>query len=232
MTQYAIATDLNRCVGCLACNVACKMANGVNIGEYWNKTVCVGPTPKTDGSGQFPDVEMYFVTLHCQHCTDPECVEVCPTGASYKDENGVIQIDVDKCISCGSCVTGCPYGVRHLNSETAIAEKCNFCIEKLERGELPQCVVSCGGRARFFGDIEQGIENFEGPGIMDVTRDENNKVVNPIGYEDQVACRVKLGEFIEPFEESDVYRIDDQGTGPNMLYILRDREWQGYNAPF
>lgn len=232
MTQYAIITDLNRCVGCLACNVACKTANDVNIGEYWNKTLRIGPTPKADGSGQFPDIEMYYLTLQCQHCENPSCVEVCPTGASQKMEDGTIQISASDCISCGSCVTACPYGVRHLNSETNIAEKCTLCAEKLERGELPQCVMQCGGRARFFGDLEKGIESFEAPGIMDATRDSNFKRVNPIGYEDQIATRVTLGEFVEPFEESDVYRIDDQGTGPNMMHILRGRQWQGYADKF
>ena len=232
MTQYAIATDLNRCVGCLACAVACKTENGVGIGEYWNKVVRVGPTPKVGGSGQFPDVEMYYVTLQCQHCSNPKCVEVCPTGASYKAENGTVQIDAEKCISCGSCVVGCPYGVRFLNAETKIAEKCTMCVQKIERGELPQCVTQCGGRARFFGDLDKGIESFEGPGIMDKTIGPDYKVVHPIGYEDQVATRVKLKDFVEPFKQSDVYRIDDQGTGPNMLYILRNRKWQGYSDKF
>ena len=83
MTQYAIATDLNRCVGCLACSVTCKVVNDVPIGSYWNKVLRIGPNPKFEGA-EFPDVEMYFLTVQCQHCADPECVKVCPTGASHK----------------------------------------------------------------------------------------------------------------------------------------------------
>ena len=232
MTQYAIATDLNRCVGCLACTVACKVIHNVSIGNYWCKNVRVGPYPTEGGSGQFPDVEMYYLTLQCQHCENPACVEVCPTGASQKMDDGTVQIDPEACIGCESCVLGCPYGVRYLNAETGVVEKCTMCVDKLERGELPQCVAQCGGRARFFGDLEKGIESFEGPGILDVTLGDDLKVVNPIGYEDQVASRVKLGDYVEPFEESDVHRIDDLGTGPSMLYILRGKKWQGYSKAF
>ena len=83
MTHYAIATDLNRCVGCLACSVACKAMNNVPVGDYWNKTLRIGPNPKKDGCGTWPDIEMYFLTVQCQHCKDPECVKVCPTEASH-----------------------------------------------------------------------------------------------------------------------------------------------------
>lgn len=85
MTTYAIITDLNRCTGCLACTVACKAINGVPVGNFWIKTLRIGPHPTDDGSGDFPDVEMYFLPVQCQHCYEPECVKVCPTEASHID---------------------------------------------------------------------------------------------------------------------------------------------------
>lgn len=85
MTQLAICTDLDRCVGCLACSVSCKVVNGVPIGNFWNKTLRVGPTPKEGGSGQFPDVETYFLNVQCQHCENPQCV----VGVSHR---GVAQV--------------------------------------------------------------------------------------------------------------------------------------------
>ena len=124
MTHYAIATDLNRCMGCLACSVACKAMNNVPVGDYWNKTLRVGPNPKADGCGTWPDVEMYFLTVQCQHCKDPECVKVCPTGASHIAEDGTVQIDKSKCIGCQFCAMSCPYGVRYLNTEERVVEKC------------------------------------------------------------------------------------------------------------
>ena len=77
MTQYAIATDLNRCVGCLSCMVACKAVNNVPIGSYWNKVLRIGPSLK-EGATSSHDVEMYYLPVQCQHCADPECVKVCP----------------------------------------------------------------------------------------------------------------------------------------------------------
>ena len=212
MTHYAIATDLNRCVGCLACAVACKAFNGVAPGSYWNKVMRIGPNPKEGGSGQFPDVEMYFLTMQCQHCTNPECVSVCPTSASFVADDGTVQIDEELCIGCQSCVTACPYGVRYLNEETSVVEKCNLCAEKIADGELPQCVQECGGIARFFGDLDAGLETFEGPLQGDT--------------------RVVLGDFLNPFTEDQVHTVPDVGNGPTMQYILRDITWQEVDPQF
>ncbi len=220
MAQYAIATDLNRCVGCLACSVACKVANSVPIGSYWNKVLRVGPNLSKDGTGHFPDVEMYYLPLQCQHCADPECVKVCPTGASRKLEDGTVQIDKSKCIGCQFCAMSCPYNVRYLNEEERVVEKCTLCEQKIAQGELPQCVTQCGGRARFFGDLMQGIENFEGPG--DYSALDGGK-----GYEDVHGARVKLGDYVETFEQSDVHRLLNVGNNPSFVYILRNRTWQG-----
>ena len=138
----AIITDLNRCVGCLACSVACKAVNNVPIGSYWNKVVRVGPNPIPGGSGQYPDVYMYFLPISCQHCENPECVKVCPTEASHVAEDGTIQIDKDKCIGCQFCAMACPYGVRYLNQTERVVEKCTLCEQRTSQGELPQCVPS------------------------------------------------------------------------------------------
>ena len=124
--HYAIVTDLNRCVGCLACSAACKTVNNVPIGNFWTKVLRVGPTPKYEGA-QSPDVEMYFLPLQCQHCANPECVKVCPTGASVKRADGTVQIDKEKCIGCQFCVMACPYGVRYLNEAERVVEKCTLC---------------------------------------------------------------------------------------------------------
>ena len=220
MTQYAIATDLNRCVGCLACSAACKSANEVPIGNFWNKTLRIGPNPTKGGSGQFPDVELYFLTVQCQHCANPACVEVCPTGASHKLEDGTVQIDKSKCIGCQFCAMACPYGVRYLNEEERVVEKCNLCEQKIAQDELPPCVAQCSARARFFGDIEKGVGTFEAPWVVPVTGGD-------VSYEKQSKTRITLEECVQPFSESDVHHLPNAGNDPSFVYILRDRTWQG-----
>ncbi len=221
MTQYAIATDLNRCVGCLACSVTCKVVNDVPIGSYWNKVLRIGPNPKFEGA-EFPDVEMYFLTVQCQHCADPECVKVCPTGASHKLEDGTVQIDKSKCIGCQFCAMSCPYGVRYLNEEERVVEKCTLCEQKIAQGELPQCVTQCGGRARYFGDLEQGIAGFRGPGShryrfkerrLRCDRPESREV----GRRDRVVCRKRCVSPAERGEQPEL-RVH-----PAQSYVARRR---------
>lgn len=220
MTQYAIVTDLNRCVGCLACSAACKAANDVPIGNFWNKVLRVGPNLREGGSGHFPDIEMYFLPMQCQHCTNPECVSVCPTGASYKLEDGTVKIDPENCIGCQSCLMACPYGVRYLNEDKGVVEKCVLCEEKVANGELPACVAQCSARARFFGDIEQGVDGLEAPWVVDITEGEPS-------YEKKIGARITLKDCVQPYTEDDMYRLPDSGNGPAFAYIMRDRTWYG-----
>jgi DMSO reductase iron-sulfur subunit len=148
MTQYAILLDLDKCVGCHSCTVACKIENDVQLGRFWSKVHQIGP------NGTFPDVDMYFLPVLCQHCADPECVRVCPTGASAKREDGIVLVDHDICIGCQYCVLACPYGVRVFNEEAGVIEKCTLCAHLVERGDQPACVKTCIGKARTFGDID------------------------------------------------------------------------------
>ena len=220
MTQYAIITDLNRCVGCLACSVACKVVNGVDIGSFWIKVLRMGPTPKEGGSGHYPDVEHYYLPVQCQHCEDPECVKVCPTEASRKLEDGTVQIDKSKCIGCQFCAMACPYNVRYLNEEEKVVEKCTLCEQKIAQGELPQCVTQCNARARYFGDTEEGFGSFEGP----IDPKHDNKGVS---YDEMVNARVKMDSYIASYEQSDVHTLPNVGNSPSFYYILRNRTWQG-----
>ena len=219
MTQYAIVTDLNRCVGCLACMVACKAVNNVPIGSYWNKVLRIGPSLKK-GATSSRDVEMYYLPVQCQHCADPECVKVCPPEASHKLEDGTVQIDKSKCIGCQFCAMACPYNVRYLNEEEGVVEKCTLCEQITGQGGLPQCVIQCGGRARFFGDMDAGIEGFEAPAVgYDADRSYDALYTGN---------RVTLGELAQDFDEAtELHRLPDVGNGPEFAYILRDREWKG-----
>ena len=197
MTRNIIDIDLDSCIGCHSCAVVCKQENNVGLGTFYNKVLTVG------SSGTYPDLEMYYLPVSCQHCDNPECVSVCPTGASYKRDDGVVLVDHSKCIGCQYCVMACPYGVRYLNEEERVVEKCTLCEQKIAQGELPQCVSQCCGMARWFGDADEGIEGF----------------VVPRGE--------ILGEYISPFSDDQVYSLPDVGNKPSLRYILRDMKWQG-----
>lgn len=148
MKQYMILIDLDRCIGCKGgCQVACKSQHGIALGPSRSRLCTMGPT------GTYPDLEMYFLPVMCQQCREPSCVDVCPTGACYKDkESGVIRIDTDICIGCQSCRRACPYDAIAFNKELRVADKCDICAGLREDGETPACVRNCSGRAIYFGD--------------------------------------------------------------------------------
>lgn len=149
MAHNCIVVDLDKCIGCYSCEVACKQENGIGLGEYWNRVLRMGPY------GTFPDLEGYFLPTMCQQCQDAPCVNVCPTGASYRDpETNIVLIDKEKCIGCKYCMMACPYGVRSWSKEENVVEKCTLCKHRTSVGELPICVAICSAEARFYGDLD------------------------------------------------------------------------------
>ena len=149
MTRNAIVVNLNRCIGCFGCEIACKQQNDVALGEYWNKVEIVGPR------GDFPYIKQYWVPTMCQQCTNAPCIDVCPTGASHRDEEtGLVVLNREDCIGCKSCLAACPYGVRWYNEKLGTVGKCIGCVDLVKQGKNPACVDICCGEARIFGDLD------------------------------------------------------------------------------
>ena len=143
--KYAIVIDSSKCIDCKACMIACKVENNVPEGSWRNWI-----RPLWDRAG---DRKSEFQPGQCMQCDTPSCVAACPVGATYKQPDGLVVIDSKKCIGCGNCVTACPYGARFRNSTHHIADKCDFCEQRLKRGEEPACVVTCPTKTRIFGDL-------------------------------------------------------------------------------
>ena len=145
--QYGMVIDVRKCIGCHACTVACKSEFGVPLGE--NRS-WVEYTEK----GVYPNVGRSFLPRLCNHCSEPPCVSVCPTNATYRrEQDGIVVIDDGLCIGCKYCIQACPYNARFLNPVTGFADKCDFCIHRVSQGVDPACVNTCVGGARVFGDL-------------------------------------------------------------------------------
>jgi len=145
--QYGMLIDTRRCIGCHACTVACKAEFDVPLGSTrsWVEYV---------EKGNYPNVSRSFLPRLCNHCSEPNCVAVCPTGATYKrKEDGIVVVDPDICIGCKYCIQACPYDARFINPVTGTADKCDFCLHRVSQGLVPACVETCIGKARIFGDI-------------------------------------------------------------------------------
>lgn len=173
--RYGMVIDLKRCMGCQTCATSCKLANNLPAKMWWNTVYTEGNTTIDTAAGDYPNnLTLQHWPVACQHCSNPVCLEVCPTGATFKDETtGIVMIDAEACIGCKTCMTGCPYGVRkYQEGEPAYAvefacgyadapvhvadtvEKCTLCKNLLDAGQEPMCVQACVGFARFFGDFD------------------------------------------------------------------------------
>lgn len=142
MEQRYFIVDIDRCWGCRACQVACKYEHGIPAGE--GKPVEVIRVERQDPSGQ---AACDFLPVACQHCREPACMEACPRGAIARDGEGLVQLDQEKCVACGLCVSACPYGALHRYPGEAGQRvwKCDLCIRRRGMGLPASCEQHCLG---------------------------------------------------------------------------------------
>ena len=168
--RWGMVIDLKRCIGCYGCQLSCKAEHGTPPGVLFARVL------KRE-EGKYPTARQIFLPVLCNHCEDAPCIDVCPTGASFRwEEDGIVDIDHDKCVGCRACMMGCPYNNRYFNEERldyfqdagatpyeeartmrhqdGVVMKCNFCRDRVRAGKEPACVANCPTVARYFGDIE------------------------------------------------------------------------------
>jgi Fe-S-cluster-containing dehydrogenase component/formate-dependent nitrite reductase membrane component NrfD len=139
--------DQQTCIGCHACTVACKSEHQVPLGvdRTWVKYI---------EKGSWPDTRRFFSVMRCNHCTDAPCVEICPTSALFSRDDGIVDFNTDRCIGCKSCMQACPYDALYIDPGENTAQKCNYCVHRVEVGLEPACVVVCPEQAIIAGDLD------------------------------------------------------------------------------
>jgi DMSO reductase iron-sulfur subunit len=136
MKQLGFYVDSDKCIGCFSCAMACKNQYGSQPGVKRRRVYPLG-------QDVYPHFERGFLSIGCNHCEHPACLEVCPVGAYEKREDGIVVHHEDKCIGCRNCVRSCPYGAPQFDHVEKHVEKCNLCYERLDAGLRPACVQAC-----------------------------------------------------------------------------------------
>ena len=144
--RFGMVIDIDRCIGCHTCEIACKIENDVPLG-IWRSWV------KEIEKGKYPDVVRSFRPTLCNHCENPICVKVCPVNAAWQREDGIVMVDPHLCVGCRYCMSACPYEVRYLHPTKGMVDKCDFCSVRVDAGLKPSCVEACPTSARIFGDL-------------------------------------------------------------------------------
>ena len=179
--RWAYGIDATKCIGCLRCVEACKAENDVvgdaNHFRTWVERyvylegedhalvdshsdplniAASGSESEYRFDNRYKDKKVakaFFIPKMCNHCAHPACVQVCPVGATFRTEDGVVLIDHDYCIGCRYCIQACPYGARFFREEEGVSDKCTWCYHRITKGLMPACVEVCPTSARVFGDL-------------------------------------------------------------------------------
>ena len=168
--RYGMGLDIDKCIGCGRCMEACKTENNVPREPFFFRTwveryvvktddtlivqnIGVGPAQPAESINEWDTLRSFFVPKLCNQCEHPPCAQVCPVGATFSTQEGVVIIDATRCIGCGYCIQACPYGARYLRPDTRTADKCTLCYHRISKGLLPACVEVCPTQARVFGDL-------------------------------------------------------------------------------
>ena len=206
--------DLRRCVGCQTCTAACKLANATPPGVQWRQVLDIE-------AGDYPDVARVFMPVGCQHCTDPPCMQVCPSTATGQRDDGIVTIDYDICIGCGYCAVACPYQARHIvhraeyafgddaiepeavrhdERRIAVATKCTFCVDRIDAAKG--------------NGLTPGIDPEVTPACV------NSCIAGALHFGDAEDSDSNVSRMLR---ETEYFRMHEEvGTGPGFYYVVDD----------
>ena len=218
--KWALVIDVGACIGCRRCMYACRLENNIpeTIYPLWIQVFeADAETPLSELSREnctpeytsSPKPGKRYIPVQCMHCDNAPCVKVCPTGARYKSEDGIVDTNYYRCIGCRYCMVSCPYSAnrfnwykpvfregRELNPEVpvrpvGVIEKCTFCSHRVRKGYYPRCVEVCPVKARRFGDLND-------------PESEVSKILE---------------------EVPSIQLLQELGTQPRIYYITRGVKW-------
>ncbi len=206
--KFVMVIDEAKCDGCKSCTVACQKMHYTESDREWIKVFKMQDSKSTAA---------YFFPKPCFHCDNPPCTKVCPVGATFKRQDGIVLIDNERCIGCRSCMAACPYSTRFFNwshpdsKQTAAignkqyspeqsvprrigtVEKCDFCPDMIREGKMPACVTGCPMQAIYFGD-------------------QNEDAVT-----DSSGVTLKFSQLLE--DKAGYRHLEDLGTEPRVYYL-------------
>jgi Fe-S-cluster-containing dehydrogenase component len=146
MREVSLMVLQKDCMGCHACEVACKQEHGLDVGPRFIKVIERAPS---------------YIPIYCHHCARPPCKDSCPMEAISRNEWGIVHVDEELCIGCKACVEACPFGAMQFDEEKEVALMCDLCYERLRNNEEPACSKACPTRCILWGDMKAISEKVE-----------------------------------------------------------------------
>jgi anaerobic dimethyl sulfoxide reductase subunit B (iron-sulfur subunit) len=207
--QLAFSFDSSLCIGCKTCQIACRDKHDLNKELEWRRVYEItGGGWIKKGNTWIHHVVSYYLSIACNHCKKPICLEVCPSKALSKRQDGIVFLDRKKCIGCRYCEWACPYGAPQFDKVSGTMSKCHLCYDYIEKSKVPVCVTSCPMRALDFGEISKLKNKYKGNAhiypLPDPSLTEPNIIIKP--HRDEKRARNEKAKCLLRGEEMNAWK--------------------------